>query len=51
MAWFGALALLIVAMLTLSMVGAERNFRRSREDPRLRSAAPADPAATISRHN
>jgi hypothetical protein len=32
MAFVGLLALLIVAMVTLSMIGAERNFRRSLED-------------------
>jgi hypothetical protein len=31
MAWIGLLALLIAVMLTLSAIGAERNFRHSLE--------------------
>jgi hypothetical protein len=31
MAWIATLGLLLVAMPTLSAIGAERNFRRSRE--------------------
>jgi hypothetical protein len=31
MAWIAALSLLVVAMSTLSAIGAERNFRRRRE--------------------